>query len=201
MYYSLTGKLIHTQPSGVAVVDCSGVGYKCMTTMTTLSCLPAVGGQVTLYTHLVVRDDALSLYGFYSEAEVAAFKMLIGVSGVGPKSALAILSDMTPDKLALCIASGDTKSLTRAPGIGPKAAQRLILELKDKITMDETVSAGISGVSTELSKGTSNMGEAVAALVSLGYTQSQAAQALAGLAPDTAVDEMIKHGLKAIAKM
>lgn len=201
MYYSLTGKLIHTQPSGVAVVDCSGVGYKCMTTMTTLSYLPAVGGQVTLYTHLVVRDDALSLYGFYSEAEVAAFKMLIGVSGVGPKSALAILSDMTPDKLALCIASGDTKSLTRAPGIGPKAAQRLILELKDKISMDETVSAGISGVSTELSKGTSNMGEAVAALVSLGYTQSLAAQALAGLAPDTAVDEMIKHGLKAIAKM
>lgn len=200
MYYSLTGKLIHTE-NALAVVECGGVGYKCMTTMTTLSCLPPVGGQVTLYTHLVVRDDALNLYGFYNTAEVSAFKMLIGVSGVGPKSALAILSDMTPDKLALCIASGDTKSLTRAPGIGPKAAQRLILELKDKITMDETVAAGIGDVSAQLSKKSSNMGEAVAALVALGYSQSQAAQALSGLAPDTAVDEMIKHGLKTIAKM
>ncbi len=200
MYYSLTGKLIHTE-NALAVVECGGVGYKCMTTLTTLSCLPPVGGQVTLYTHLVVRDDALNLYGFYNAAEVAAFKMLIGVSGVGPKSALAILSDMTPDKLALCIASGDTKSLTRAPGIGPKAAQRLILELKDKITMDATVAAGIGDVSVQLSKKSSNMGEAVAALVALGYSQSQAAQALSGLAPDTAVDEMIKHGLKTIAKM
>lgn len=200
MYYSLTGKLIHTE-TGLAVVECGGVGYKCMTTMTTLSCLPPVGGQVTLYTHLNVREDALNLYGFYSMAELSAFKMLIGVSGVGPKSGLAILSDMTPDKLALCIASGDSKSLTRAPGIGPKAAQRLILELKDKITMDKMLSAGIGDVSVQLSKDSSNMGEAVAALVSLGYSQSQAAQALAGVSPDTAVDEMIKYGLKVIAKM
>ena len=200
MYYSLTGKLIHTE-TGLAVVDCGGVGYKCMTTLTTMSCLPPVGGQVTLYTHLNVREDALNLYGFYSMAELSAFKMLISVSGVGPKSALAILSDMTPDNLALCLASGDSKSLTRAPGIGPKVAQRLILELKDKIKIDETLSAGIGDVSAQLSKDSSNMGEAVAALVALGYSQSQAVQALAGVSPDSAVDDMIRYGLKAIAKM
>ncbi len=199
MYYSLTGKLVHTE-AYLAVVDCGGVGYKCMTTMTTLSCLPPVGGQTTLYTHLNVREDALDLYGFYTLAELASFKMLIGVSGVGPKSALAILSDMTPDRLALCIASGDSKSLTRAPGIGPKVAQRLILELKDKITNEE-LAAGVGNVSAQLSNESSKVGEAVAALCALGYSQSQAAQALAGVSPDAAVDEMIKYGLKAIAKM
>lgn len=199
MYYSLNGKLVHTE-AYLAVVECGGVGYKCMTTMTTLSCLPPVGGQTTLYTHLNVREDALDLYGFYTLAELSSFKMLIGVSGVGPKSALAILSDMTPDRLALCIASGDSKSLTRAPGIGPKVAQRLILELKDKITNEE-LAAGVGNVSAQLSGESSNVGEAVAALCALGYSQSQAAQALAGVPADTAVDEMIKFGLKAIAKM
>ncbi|WP_101909632.1 Holliday junction branch migration protein RuvA [Marasmitruncus massiliensis] len=199
MYYSLTGKLVHTE-AYLAVVDCGGVGYKCMTTMTTLSCLPPVGGQTILYTHLNVREDALDLYGFYTLAELSSFKMLIGVSGVGPKSALAILSDMTPDRLALCIASGDSKSLTRAPGIGPKVAQRLILELKDKITNEE-LAAGVGNVSAQLSNESSKVGEAVAALCALGYSQSQAAQALAGVSPDAAVDEMIKYGLKAIAKM
>ncbi|MBE6906651.1 MAG: Holliday junction branch migration protein RuvA [Ruminococcaceae bacterium] len=199
MYYSLTGKLVHTE-AYLAVVDCGGVGYKCMTTMTTLSCLPSVGGQTTLYTHLNVREDALDLYGFYTLAELSSFKMLIGVSGVGPKSALAVLSDMTPDRLALCIASGDSKSLTRAPGIGPKVAQRLILELKDKITNEE-LAAGVGNVSAQLSNESSKVGEAVAALCALGYSQSQAAQALAGVSPDAAVDEMIKYGLKAIAKM
>ncbi len=199
MYYSLTGKLVHTE-AYLAVVDCGGVGYKCMTTMTTLSCLPPIGGQTTLYTHLNVREDALNLYGFYTHAELSSFKMLIGVSGVGPKSALAILSDMTPDRLALCIASGDSKSLTRAPGIGPKAAQRLILELKDKITNAE-LAAGVGDISMQLSKESSSIGEAVAALCALGYSQSQAAQALAGVSPDAAVDEIIRYGLKAIAKM
>ncbi|MEM1486285.1 Holliday junction branch migration protein RuvA [Oscillospiraceae bacterium PP1C4] len=199
MYYSLTGKLLHME-AHLAVVSCGGVGYKCLTTMTTLSCLPPVGSETTLYTHLNVREDALDLYGFYTMNELNAFKMLIGVTGVGPKSALAILSDLTPDKLALCIASGDVKSLTRAPGIGPKAAQRLILELKDKIT-NEQLTAGVGGVAIQLKSDTSNMSEAVSALCVLGYSQSQAAQALAGLAADMPVDEMIKHGLKAMAKL
>ncbi len=199
MYYSLTGKLVHIE-AYLAVVSCGGVGYKCMTTMTTLSCLPPVGSETTLYTHLNVREDALDLYGFFTMNELRSFKMLIGVSGVGPKSALAILSDMTPDKLALCIASGDAKSLTRAPGIGPKVAQRVILELKDKIT-DEELTAGIGDVAVQLRSDASNISEAVSALCALGYSQSQAAQALAGLAPDMPVDEMIKHGLKIVAKL
>lgn len=199
MYYSLTGKLIHTD-AYLAVVSCGGVGYKCMTTMTTLSCLPPKGTEVTLFTHLNVREDALDLFGFYSMEELNAFKLLIGVSGVGPKSALAILSDMTPDRLALCIASGDAKSLTRAPGVGPKLAQRLILELKDKFGVEQ-LAAGVGDVAVQLRSDTSNMSEASMALCTLGYSQSQAAAALAGLAPDMPVDEMIKRGLKSLAGM
>ncbi len=199
MYYSLTGKLIHTEP-WMAVVSCGGVGYKCMTTMTTLSCLPLVGGEVTLYTHLNVREDALDLYGFYSMTECNAFKLLIGVSGVGPKSALAILSDLTPDRLALCVASGDAKSLTRAPGVGAKLAQRIILELKDKVSKAE-LAEGIGETAAQVAVEHSNLSEAAAALCALGYSQSQAVGALAGLKPDMPVDEMIKHGLKTIAKM
>lgn len=120
MYYCVTGKLIHVEPY-LAVVSCGGVGYKCMTTMTTLSCLPPAGGEVTLYTHLNVREDALDLYGFYTQAERTAFQMLIGVSGVGPKSALAVLSDMTPDQLSLAVASGDAKSLRNARASGRRS--------------------------------------------------------------------------------
>lgn len=199
MYYSVTGKLIHTEPY-LAVVSCGGVGYKCMTTMSTLSCLPSVGEEVTLFTHLNVKEDALDLYGFYAMNELRAFRLLIGVSGVGPKSALSILSDMTPDSLSLCIASGDAKSLTRAPGVGAKLAQRLILELKDKVG-GEQLAVGVGEVAAQLRSDASNMSEAVAALCALGYSQSQAAQALAGLAADTPVDEMIRHGLKAMARL
>ena len=197
MYYCVTGKLIHVEPY-LAVVSCGGVGYRCMTTMTTLSCLPPVGGETTLYTHLNVREDALDLYGFYTESELHSFKLLIGVSGVGPKSALAVLSDMTPDRLALCIASGDVKSLRAAPGIGPKVAQRIVLELKDRIS-DEELTGGMSEVAAQLKTDASNMGEAVSALVVLGYSQSEAAAALAGLNPETPVDELIKAALKALA--
>lgn len=132
MYYCVTGKLIHVEPY-LAVVSCGGVGYKCMTTMTTLSCLPPAGREVTLYTHLNVREDALDLYGFYTQAERTAFQMLIGVSGVGPKSALAVLSDMTPDQLSLAGRVGRREEPAQRAGIGPKVAQRIILELKDKL--------------------------------------------------------------------
>ena len=195
MFYSLTGKLIHTE-AYLAVVECGGVGYRCMTSLTTLSCLPPAGERVTLYTHLNVREDALDLFGFYSMNELDAFKKLIGVSGVGPKSALAILSDMTPDRLALCIASGDAKSLTRAPGVGVKLAQRLILELKDKISKAELGEAAV-----QIGADGSGMNEAAAALCTLGYSQSQAAEALAGLAADLPVDELIRQALKKVARL
>lgn len=199
MFYSLTGKLIHTE-AYLAVVECGGVGYRCMTSQTTLSCLPPAGERVTLYTHLNVREDALDLFGFYSMNELDAFKKLIGVSGVGPKSALAILSDMTPDRLALCIASGDAKSLTRAPGVGVKLAQRLILELKDKISKAELAS-GVGEAAVQIGADGSGMNEAAAALCTLGYSQSQAAEALAGLAADLPVDELIRQALKKVARL
>ena len=199
MFYSLTGKLIHTE-AYLAVVECGGVGYRCMTSLTTLSCLPPAGERVTLYTHLNVREDALDLFGFYSMNELDAFKKLIGVSGVGPKSALAILSDMTPDRLALCIASGDAKSLTRAPGVGVKLAQRLILELKDKISKAELAS-GVGEAAVQIGADGSGMNEAAAALYTLGYSQSQAAEALAGLAADLPVDELIRQALKKVARL
>ena len=199
MFYSLTGKLIHTE-AYLAVVECGGVGYRCMTSLTTLSCLPPAGERVTLYTHLNVREDALDLFGFYSMNELDAFKTLIGVSGVGPKSALAILSDMTPDRLALCIASGDAKSLTRAPGVGVKLAQRLILELKDKISKAELAS-GVGEAAVQIGADGSGMNEAAAALCTLGYSQSQAAEALAGLAADLPVDELIRQALKKVARL
>ena len=199
MFYSLTGKLIHTE-AYLAVVECGGVGYRCMTSLTTLSCLPPAGERVTLYTHLNVREDALDLFGFYSMNELDAFKKLIGVSGVGPKSALAILSDMTPDRLALCIASGDAKSLTRAPGVGVKLAQRLILELKDKISKAELAS-GVGEAAVQIGADGSGMNEAAAALCTLGYSQSQAAEALAGLAADLPVDELIRQARKKVARL
>ncbi len=199
MFYSLTGKLIHTE-AYLAVVECGGVGYRCMTSLTTLSCLPPAGERVTLYTHLNVREDALDLFGFYSMNELDAFKKLIGVSGVGPKSALAVLSDMTPDRLALCIASGDAKSLTRAPGVGVKLAQRLILELKDKISKAELAS-GVGEAAVQIGADGSGMNEAAAALCTLGYSQSQAAEALAGLAADLPVDELIRQALKKVARL
>ncbi len=171
-----------------------------MTSLTTLSCLPPAGERVTLYTHLNVREDALDLFGFYSMNELDAFKKLIGVSGVGPKSALAILSDMTPDRLALCIASGDAKSLTRAPGVGVKLAQRLILELKDKISKAELAS-GVGEAAVQIGADGSGMNEAGAALCTLGYSQSQAAEALAGLAADLPVDELIRQALKKVARL
>ncbi|NLA76825.1 MAG: Holliday junction branch migration protein RuvA, partial [Clostridiales bacterium] len=132
MFYSITGNIICSDETGVAV-ECSGVGFRCMTTFNTLRRLGPVGSKVTLYTYLNVREDALELFGFYELQELDCFKLLISVSGVGPKAALAILSELTPDRLALCIASGDVKSVTRAQGVGPKIAQRVVLELKDKI--------------------------------------------------------------------
>ena len=132
MIYSLDGTLTYFDQN-FAVVSCGGVGFKCFTTLTTLQSLPGVGKPVQLFTYLSVREDALDLYGFATTAELDCFKLLISVNGVGPKAALAILSELSADRLAVCIAGGDAKSLTRAPGIGKKIAERIVLELKDKM--------------------------------------------------------------------
>lgn len=196
MFYSLRGKIIHRE-TGMFVIECAGVGYKCFSTASTLSSL-VQDKETVVFTHLSVREDAVDLYAFSTLAELNSFKMLISVSGVGPKSALALLSEVTPEKLALCIVSGDSKTLTRAQGIGPKAAQRIILELKDKIKNEELASAVVQSASS-LDYSSGNVSEAISALVVLGYTQSEAAAAVGKCDASLPVQELIRLALKALS--
>ncbi|MBO5064792.1 MAG: Holliday junction branch migration protein RuvA [Clostridia bacterium] len=198
MFYSLTGKLVFKDEQSIAI-SCGGVAFKCQTTRNTLSALALKKGEdITVFTHLNVREDALDLFGFLTENELDAFKMLITVSGVGPKAALAILSELSPDSLAVAIASGDAKAITRANGVGPKLAQRVVMELKDKISSASFISEESSNVSNAMNtvNGMSNTSEAVAALTALGYSQSEASVAVSKLSPDLSVEELIKGALK-----
>ena len=202
MIYSVTGKLICVEP-GFAVVEAGGVGYRCSTTTTTLARLPGRGKEVTLLTHLYLREDLLELFGFLTEEELKCFRLLIGVSGVGPKAALAILSTLTPQKLMLAIAAGDAKAV-KAPGVGPKLSQRIILELRDKFTTEDLAGGVVSG-GGDLSflagaEGSSAPGEAGAARVSLGYGQTEAAAAIAKLDPALPVDGLIKAALRRLSR-
>lgn len=199
MIYSVRGKLLLTQPN-LAVVECGGIGYRCLTTLSSQRKMPSAGEEVLLYTYLYIREDVLDLYGFMDQQELECFKMLIGVSGVGPKVALSILSDMTPDKVALAIAAGDSKSLTKAQGVGPKLAQRVVLELKDKVKGFE-VAQGITQSDISIPADTSNIGVAISALVELGYSQSEAAQALSKLDGSLSVEELITGALRKMAGM
>lgn len=195
MIYSLHGELTHWE-AGLAVVECGGVGYACRTTMNTLAKIRELD-EVTLYTYLHVTENSLDLFGFADNAELASFKQLISVSGVGPKAALSILSDITPSKLALCIASGDSKTLTKSPGIGTKIAQRIVLELKDKVAKEQKISSA-DLQSAAMSSG-DNFTEAVTALQTLGFTPAQCGAALSGADPSSSVEELIKFGLKNLA--
>lgn len=198
MFYSLTGKIIHKGEQTVAI-SCGGVGFKCFTTRNTLSKLSLnKSDEVTVFTHLNVREDALDLFGFATEEELEAFKMLIGVSGVGPKAALAILSELTPDAFAVAVASGDSKAITAANGVGPKLAQRVIMELKDKIADVSFISDESSAVSSAVNtvNNMSNTSEAIAALTALGYSQTEASVAVSKLSPSLSVEELIKGALK-----
>ncbi len=199
MLYSITGELVYADNNMVAV-SCSGVAFQCNVTFNTLRKLGPIGTTVTLYTYLNVKEDALDLYGFYEQAEVDAFKMLISVSGVGPKAGLSILSELDPSQLMLCIATGDAKAITKAQGVGPKVAQRVVLELKDKVTKGMTaVSAGEdfkAAASVSANVGNSNVSEAVSALVMLGYSQSEAAIAVGKADPSLSTEQLIKVALK-----
>lgn len=200
MIYSLNGTLIYTDVN-TAVVECGGVGFKCFSTLTTLRKLPQVGSKVFLYTHMNVREDAMDLYGFADTEELRCFKLLISVSGVGPKAALAILSELTPEKLAFCVSAGDSKSITRAQGVGPKTAQRVVLELKDKLKVDVPESSDNSDFGTVSSTAAGNAGEAISALVMLGYSQTEASNAVSKLPQDMSVEEMIKRSLRQLSAM
>ena len=196
MIYSIRGKLISISPN-FAVVECSGVGYGIRTSAVSISRLPSLGEEVTFYTYLHVTENMIDLFGFCDENELNCFKMLITVTRVGPKAALSVLSSVTPEKFALCVASQDAKTIAAAPGLGLKTAQRIILELKDKITKEQLASGivDISNVNLEVS---SNASEAISALVVLGYSQPDATSVITKLDPTMSVEDMIKHGLKAL---
>lgn len=200
MFYSLQGIVKIARP-GLAVIDCHGVGYKCFVSDTTLAALPPIGSESLVYTYLAVREDAMDLYGFHTEEELDFFKLLISVSGIGPKAAMAILSAFSPEALAVAIAAGDAKAITKAQGIGAKTAGRLVLELKDKlggITVSESAVAGVQTV-TAASAG-ANAADAVEALVAFGYSRSEASLAVGRLDSSLSAEELIRLALKALAK-
>jgi len=199
MIYAVQGTLEHTEPH-LAVVDTGGVSYACHTSLNTLSRLRK-GDKVKLITHLYIREGICELYGFGTREELSAFVMLIGVSGVGPKAALAILSSATPEKLALAIITGDEKTLTVAPGIGKRLAQRIILELKDKLSRNQgtIAEAGQTDLAPVLGGG-DKLSEVQAALGVLGYSPLEAVTAIKGLDIEAlSVEEIIKAALKRFA--
>ncbi len=194
MIYSVKGTVIHIE-AGFAVVECAGIGYKVQTTLTTQRELK-VGATATLFTHMNVREDAVELFGFYSKGELSTFKLLISISGVGPKVALAILSELSSEQIALSVSAGDYKTLTRASGVGPKLAQRIVLELKDKIKGMSTESVdGVVQKGSAISD-TGNIPKAVAALAVLGYSAADVTPVLSQLDPSLTVEQLIAATLK-----
>lgn len=199
MIYSLTGKYITAEPNFV-VIECGGVGFRCFTSMSTITRLPEQGSTVTLYTHMSVTENAMTLYGFSEKTELSCFKMLISVSGIGPKAAISILSTLTPEDVALAVGSGDYKAITRANGVGPKIAQRVVLELKDKFKSmgapSDIAPNGRGGVPSA----SSNAAAAINALLVLGYQPSEAAQLVAKLDATLPTEEIIRLALVEMAK-
>ena len=197
MFYYIKGELVHTDPTS-AVVDCGGVGYKMNVSKNTLARLTKRGEKVCLYTYFYVREDAVELLGFYTEAELEAFKLLITVSGIGPKAAMSILSVLTPEKFALAVTMGDTKAIAKASGVGSKTAARVVLELKEKVakafpTEAEAADGGLP-MTDELVFG--NTEEAIGALMVLGYSRQEAQAALKGVDPLLSLEDMITAALR-----
>lgn len=198
MIYSIRGKLILSEQN-MAVVECGGIGYKCTVSMSTSAALGNIGSDVMIYTYLYVREDALDLFGFINRTELDCFKLLISVSGVGPKAAIAILSELSPEKLALSIAASDVKSITKAQGVGPKLAQRVILELKDKVSSGD-IAKGVAQTSSNINISSDAASEAISALVVLGYSQTDAVTAISKLDSEMSSQDMIKGALKILTK-
>ena len=200
MIYCLTGKIVKKSMSAV-VLSCGGVGYYAQCPASVAGALPGVGKEATLYTVMSVTENDVSLYGFATEEQQTCFEMLTAVSGVGPKVGLAILSVMEPQRVALAISAGDHKAFKAANGVGPKLAQRIVLELKDKVAKGfvdgislEDVAGAASGEPASQSSA-----QAIAALVSLGYSQSEAALAISKIDATLPVEEIIKLALRGMA--
>lgn len=196
MMYSLTGKLIDTDLTS-AVVECGGVGYQCLVSLTTLQQLPPVGEQTMLYTVMNVRQDTVELIGFARLEEKECYRLLTGISGVGPRAGLSVLSALTPEKLSLCVASGDYKTITTAQGVGPKIAQRIVMELKDRIG---SLPTGDDAEAAQSAVAGGPSADAVGALVALGYSQSEASLAVGRLDASLPVEELIRQALKSLAR-
>lgn len=199
MFYYLHGMLEYND-GFTAVVDCGGVGFQCAVSAHTARAIGGAGAPVRLYTYLNVREDVLELYGFAEPDEQRCFRLLIGVSGVGCKVALSILSALTPQRFALAVATGDAKALTAASGVGAKLAQRILLELKDKMKSDLRQNAGAQGIAEpgELSDTAS---EAVNALMVLGYKQGEASAAVAKCETGLSLERTIKEALRQLMSL
>ena len=199
MIYSLTGELLVCEPGSV-VISCGGVGFHCIVSGTTQRDMPPIGQKVSVFTHMNVTQDAMTLYGFSTKSELSCFRMLTGVSGIGSKTAIAVLTAISPEQLAISVAAGDAKALTAAPGIGPKQAQRIVLELKDKVSgIQPVLTADMPGtVLPTASAGAAT--EAVKALAALGYSQTEAAQMVSRLDQTMTVEQMIAAALRSAAQ-
>ena len=197
MIYSLNGEVTHLAQN-IIVVECGGVGFECRSTSNAVS-RANIGEKLKLYTYMNVRVDAMELYGFADESELNCFKMLISVSGVGCKVAIAILSDLSPQEFALAVVNDDSKKITRAQGVGPKLAQRIVLELKDKLKKDSSFAMTDIPQINLNAKASNAVSEALTALMVLGFTNAQAQKALDGLDTEMSVQELVKEGLKRLS--
>lgn len=203
MIYSIKGRLA-VKELNFAVIECGGIGYGCRTSYNTASKLGEIGSEAMLYTYLYVREDIIELFGFSSQQELSCFKLLISVSGIGPKAAISILSDVTPERFAFLIASGDSKAFTKTKGIGAKSAQRIVLELKDKISADSL--SGSSGSDASMfspspdTGSSSSVSEALEALMVLGFSQGEAAPILGKLDPTLSTQDLIKETMRIMSE-
>ena len=199
MFAYIKGKLA-IKSTDYVVIDVGGVGYKIFAPTSTINSLGEIGSDAMVHTHYHVREDNISLYGFATAEELRMFELLIGVSGVGAKSANTILANISPSKFALSVITNDVKELTKLPGIGAKSAQRIILELKDKLKTEESISGG-DAITETIQVGNDNLSEAVAALQVLGYPQREATKAVSNVYSDgLSVEETIKKALLYFAK-
>ncbi|MBQ9761244.1 MAG: Holliday junction branch migration protein RuvA [Clostridia bacterium] len=208
MFYYISGTLAHLE-NGCAVIDAGGIGYRLTISGTTYDAMPANRSvkeppQVRLYTHLAVREDDIELFGFATQAELSTFKLLISVSGIGPKAAMSILTLLTPEKFALAVCTDDKKTIAKANGIGPKTAARVILELKDKL-MKENAGTDLGASSIDLDTPAtgakkSATAEAIDALLVLGYSRAEAMSAVKDIPADMPLEEIIRTALKKLMK-
>ncbi len=197
MIYSLNGILLNVDHIS-AIIECAGVGFRFLASTKTLAALPKTGSQAFVYTYMNVKEDAVDLYGFKDIKELELFKLITSVNGVGPKIAIAIMSDFTVDQFSLYVASGDAKALTRASGVGLKLAQRIVLELKDKLSADIIQTDDTTSNSDIIIDGSSPK-DAIAALVQFGYSHSEASSTVSKCDLSKSTEDIIKQALRLLS--